>query len=302
MQIKKTRDFLNNISEKPILTTSLVFAFFSVIVAAISYPLFKNDPEAYVKAILIEAHSMLFDLAIIGILLLWLNKSGEKRIRIKRNQDEIDDIRFWKSEEASYKILANVKRLTRDDVNKLDLNNCYLKNINLNFVNLKGSNLNYADMEFCSLIDVNLNHARLNQANFTSANLNRANLSDSLLSGANLQKAKGIKTNFENACLIKANLIDALFIDGNFQGADLTGADFDNATLYMPDFRGAKGLLAEQLVKAKIITKPKFDDDLLAEITTQFPDFLKLPANGDIKKSDMPGIEKVIPTVKPKVQ
>jgi uncharacterized protein YjbI with pentapeptide repeats len=300
MQLKKLRDFLNNISEKPILTTSLVFAIFSVLVASLSFPLFKDDPISYLKSILIEAHSMLFDLAIIGILLLWLNKSGEKRIRIKRNQDEIDDIRFWKSEEASYKILANIKRLMRDDVNKLDLNNCYLKNINLNFVNLKGSNLNYADLEFCSLIDVNLNHARLNQANFMSTNLNRANLSDSLLSGANMQKTKGIKTNFEKACLIKANLTDAFLIDGNFQFADLTGADFDNANLYMPDFRGAKGLLPEQLAKAKIITKPKLDDELLAEINLQFPDLIKAANTGDLKKSDLPGIAKGITPVKPR--
>ena len=300
MQVKKLRDFFNNISEKPILTTSLVFVILATLVATFSIPLFKDDPVTYFKSILIEAHSMLFDLAIIGILLLWLNKSGEKRIRIKRNQDEIDDIRFWKSEEASYKILANIKRLMRDDVNKLDLNNCYLKNINLNFANLKGSNLNYADLEFCSLIDVNLNHARLNQANFMNTNLNRANLSDSLLSGANLQKTKGIKTNFEKACLIKANLTDAFLIDGNFQHADLTGADFDNANLYMPDFRGAKGLLAEQLAKAKTITKPKLDDDLLNEINTLYPDLLKKETSGDLKKSDLPGIANAVTPVKPK--
>jgi uncharacterized protein YjbI with pentapeptide repeats len=283
MLLKRISDFFNNISEKPILTTTIVLGFFTVIVATVSYPLFKGDPETYLKSILIEAHSMLFDLAIIGILLLWL----EKRIRIKRNQDEIDDIRFWKSQEASYKILANIKRLMRDDVTKLDLNNCYLKNINLNFVNLQGSNLNYADLEFCSLIDINLKHARLNQANFMSTNLNRANFSDSLLSGANLQKVKGIKTNFEKACLIKANLTDAFLIDGNFQYSDLTGADFDNANLYMPDFRGVKGLLPEQLAKVKMIVKPKMDDDLLTQITEQYPNLLRQSSSPHDMRKDV---------------
>lgn len=291
MRLSKVTDILNQISEKPILTTTIVFGITSVLVLSISYPLFRHDPDSYLRAIMMEAHSMLFDLAIIGILLLWLNKSGEKRIRIKRNQDEIDDIRYWKSQEASYKILANVKRLIRDNVTKLDLNNCYLRNINLNFANLKGSNLNYADLEFCSLIDTNLNHARLNQASFMNANLNRANFSDSLLSGANLQKIKGIKTNFEKACLIKANLNDSFLIDANFQFSDLTGADFVNANLYMPDFRGARGLLPEQLSHAKMIVKPKMDDDLLAQINEQFPELLKNanPSHEAVKPEDTTG-------------
>jgi hypothetical protein len=290
MKQQRIRNLFNSISEQPILTTTLVFFITSTLVLWISYPLFREDPDGYLKAIMMEAHSMLFDLAIIGILLLWLNKSGEKRLRIKRNQDEIDDIRFWKSQEASYRILANIKRLIRDDVNKLDLNNCYLKNINLNFANLKGSNLNYADLELSSLIDTNLNHARLNQANFLNANLNRANLSDSLLSGANLQKVKGIKTNFEKACLIKACLNDAFLIDANFQFADLTGADFENANLYMPDFRGARGLQADQLSKTKMIVKPKFDEELLQSIKNKYPELLKDSyAVGDIRSVERTG-------------
>lgn len=271
---KKVSDYFNNISEKPILSTSIVFVFATIVVLAISYPIYSHDPDQYIKGILMEAHSMLFDLAIIGILLLWLNKSGEKRLRIKRSIDEIDDIRFWKSPEASYKILGNVKRLMRDNVSKIDLNNCYLKNLNLNFANLKGANLNYANLELCSLIDANFGHARLNQVNFENANLNRANLSNSLLSGANLSKIKGIKTNFERACLIKTDLNNSFLIEANFQNADLSGADFTECNLYMPDFRGAKGLVAEQFSRVKTMVKPKMDEELLAKINELYPSIL----------------------------
>ncbi len=290
MKTQKIRDFINNISEKPILTTTIVFLITCLLVFVFTYPLYRDDPSSYFKSIVIEAHSMIFDLGIIGILLLWLNKSGEKRIRIKRNQDEIDDIRFWKSQEASYRILANIKRLIRDEVYKLDLNNCYLKSINLNFANLKESNLNYADLEQCSLIDTNLTHARLNQAIIVEANLNRANLSDSLLSGANLQRVKGIKTNFERACLIKANLTDAFLIDANFQDADLSGADLTNANFYMPDFRGARGLVPEQLAVVKSIVKPKMDQELLDALNEQFPHILGGGASPQDNKNKEGGV------------
>lgn len=284
---EKLKKLIDDIAERPLYTTTGVFVVASIVVFFISYPLFKNDPEAYVKSIMIEAHSMLFDLAIIGILLLWLNNSGEKRLRIKRCIDEIDDIRFWKSQEASYKILANVKRLLRDNVTKIDLNNCYLHNINLNFANLKGANLNYADLEQSSLIDTNFMFARLNQANFNDTNLNRANLSNSLLSGASMKRTKGIKTNFEKSCLIKANFEDAFFIEANFQEADLSGADFDNANLYMPDFRGVKGLLPEQLSRVKMIVKPRFDEELENEIRETYPQMLKnTQSPHDVRRTD----------------
>jgi uncharacterized protein YjbI with pentapeptide repeats len=272
---EKLKQLSEEIVEKPIYTTTSVFAVAAIIVSIISFPLFKDDPESYLKSVMIEAHSMLFDLAIIGILLLWLNNSGEKRVRIKRCIDEIDDIRFWKSPEASYKILANVKRLIRDKVTKIDLNNCYLRNLNLNFASLTGANLNYADLEQSSLIDTNFSLARMNQANLTETNLNRANLSNALLSGATLKRTKGIKTNFEKSCLIKADFTDSFLIEGNFQECDLSGAEFENANLYMPDFRGAKGLIAEQLSKAKMIVKPKFDADFEEEVRNQFPEILK---------------------------
>ena len=284
---KKLQKLIDDIAEKPLFTTTGVFVIAAIIVFFISYPLFKNDPQGYLKSVMIEAHSMLFDLAIIGILLLWLNNSGEKRLRIKRCIDEIDDIRYWKSQEASYRILANVKRLLRDNVTKIDLNNCYLRNINLNFAILKGANLNYADLEQSSLIDTNFMFARLNQANFNETNLNRANLSNSLLSGASMKRTKGIKTNFEKSCLIKANFQDAFFIEANFQEADMSGAEFENANLYMPDFRGVKGLLPEQLSRAKMIVKPRFDEELEKEISEAYPEMLKNnQAPHDVRRAD----------------
>lgn len=297
---RKLHEFFNRVSENSVLSTSIVFVLVSIVVISVSIPVYRGDYDNYLKGILMEAHSMLMDLAVIGILLLWLNKSGEKRIRIKRSLDEIDDIRYWKSPEASYKILGNVKRLLRDNVTKIDLNNCYLRNVNLNFSNLKGVNMNYADLELCSLIDTNLGYARLNQTNFQNANLNRANLSYSLLSGANLTKVKGIKTNFERACLIKTNLNEAFLIEANFQFADLSGADFDNSNLYMPDFRGAKGLLPEQLARAKAIIKPKMDEDLYNLINEKFPTlFSNNSSLMEIKRSDDSKPEAPAPKVRP---
>ena len=59
---------------------------------------------------------MLFDVAIIGILIFWLNKIGEERRRIKTYLDEIDDFRLWESDEAAFRTVGNIKRLNQNKI------------------------------------------------------------------------------------------------------------------------------------------------------------------------------------------
>ncbi len=57
---------------------------------------------------------MLFDILVIGIFILSLNRLAEKRIENQRYIDEIDDFRGWRSKEAAYKIAGNIRRLNRN--------------------------------------------------------------------------------------------------------------------------------------------------------------------------------------------
>ncbi len=57
---------------------------------------------------------MLFDILVIGVLILFLNKLAEKRVDNRRYLEEIEDFRGWESEEAAYRIAGNLKRLKRN--------------------------------------------------------------------------------------------------------------------------------------------------------------------------------------------
>ena len=143
---KRIVHLIREIPQRPILTTSIVLFFVVALLLSISLPLHQGKLNDYMIAVLMEAHGMIFDIAVIGILILWLNKSGEKQINIRNNHNEIDDFRDWKSPEASYRILGAIKRLNREDIYKIDLHECYLRTINLSYINLQGSNINYADL------------------------------------------------------------------------------------------------------------------------------------------------------------
>ena len=273
-RMKKWSEVFNSIIEKPLLTSTIVLFCVAFVVIGLSLPYYLNDFDQFIQQVLAEAHGMIFDIAVIGILIFWLNQNGEIRQRIRTYKDEIDDFRLWESEEAAFRTVGNIKRLNRHNIHDLNLVNCYLPRTNLNYANLSGSNLNSANISQSSLIEGNLENARLNQTNFENSNLNQALLKGAYASGANFKDAFLIKSQFENAFLIKANFSNAFLMEANLQNCYVMGADFENASLYKADLRGAKGLTVEQLSKVKTLYLAKFDDEILEQIKTNLPELV----------------------------
>jgi uncharacterized protein YjbI with pentapeptide repeats len=273
-RVKKLNEIFNSIIEKPLLTSTLVLIVVTIVVVGLSSHYYMNEFDTFIPQILAEAHGMIFDIAVIGILLFWLNHNGEIRRRIRTYKDEIDDFRLWESEEAAFRTVGNIKRLNRHKIHEVNLVNCHLPRTNLNYANLGGSNINSANISQSSLIESILENARLNQTNFENSNLNQANLKGAYASGANFKDAFLIKANFENAFLIKANFNNAFLMESNLQNCYLMGADFENASLYKADLRGAKGLTVDQLSKVKTLYLARFDDEILEQIKTNLPELV----------------------------
>ena len=270
----RVRETYNSIIEKPILTTTIVLVVVAFVVIGLSLPYYIADFDGFWSQILAEAHGMIFDIAVIGILLFWLNQNGQTRQLIRFYKDEIDDFRLWESDEAAFRSVGNIKRLNRQKIYQINLVNCFLSRTNLNYVNLNGSNLNSANLSQSSMLEANLDNTRLNQTNFENSNLNQANFKGAYASGANFKDAFLIKAQFENAFLIKANFNNAYLMEANLSNSYLMGTDFENASLYKADLRGAKGLTVDQLAKAKTLYLAKFDDDVLDQIKASLPELI----------------------------
>src|SRR5690606_23776284 len=273
-RLKRLNEAYNNVVEKPLLTSTIVLVVIAILVISLSLHYYINDFESFWAQILAEAHGMIFDIAVIGILIFWLNQNGQIRQRIRFYRDEIDDFRLWESEEAAFRTVGNIKRLNRHRIYEINLVNCFLARTNLNYVNLRGSNLNSANISQSSLIEANFENTRLNQTNLENSNLNQINLKSAYASGANFKDAYLIKAQFDGAFLIKANFNNAYLMEASLQNCYLMGADFENASLYKADLRGAKGLTMEQLAKAKTLYLAKFDDEVLDQIKTTIPELV----------------------------
>lgn len=272
---KKITDKLKSISEEPILTSFIVLIILSFLIIGLSLPYYINNFYGFYAQVLAEAHGMIFDIAIIGILIFWLNKNGEKRLRIKTYKDEIDDFRLWESNEAAFRTVGNIKRLNRHKIYEIDLVDCFLAKTNLNYVNLTESNLNNADLKNANLIHCNMESTRLNQTNFEHCNMNQANLKNAYANGANFSDACLIKANLENAFLIKANFKRAFLMEANLSGCYLAEADFEGANLYKADLRNAVGLSLNQLSNVKSLYLAKFDEGIMEELKKEMPSLVE---------------------------
>ncbi len=272
---KKLRKSSEEIIEKPVLTSFLVLVFLTALVLGLSYQYYVEDNYNFVGQVLAEAHGMLFDIAVIGILIYWLNENGQKNLRIRTYKDEIDDFRLWESEEAAFRTVGNIKRLNRHHIFDIDLVNCHLARTNLSYINLAGANLNSANVANSNLVQCNLENTRMNQTNFEGSNLNQAQLQKSYASGANFNNTFLMKADLSGAFLIKASFVNAFLTESNLRGAFVMGVDFENATLYKADLREAEGLTVEQLLTAKSLYQVLLDEPLLAEVRALNADLLE---------------------------
>ena len=272
--MNKFQNRYDRIFGSPYMASFTVLIILTIVVIGLSLPFYINQFRDMSLNVLAEAHGMIFDILIIGILLFWLRERTEIKQRVRQYKDEIDDFRMWQSEEAAFRNVGNIKRLNRHDINKIDLVGSYLVKTNLSKVELTGSNLNTANLANSMLIGANLKAARMNQTIFENSNLNHANLEDTYASGANFKDAFLIKANFKNAFLIRTNFNNSFLMEADLSGCALAEANFEDANLYKANLSKAQGLTVDQLSKAKSLYLTEFDPEFLQKLKQEIPDLL----------------------------
>jgi uncharacterized protein YjbI with pentapeptide repeats len=236
--------------------------------------------------VLVEAHGLLFDLLLFGVLLTIYETykkkiederriTNERSLKIDRYLEEIEDFRIWGSTEGMLRIAGNIRRLNKLGVTKINLFDCKIKKINLKGFNLEGSHFGGADLGNGILRGANLVSCNLIGTYLGDANLRGANIK-----GADLERAKCQRTNFQGANLRGSNCTRAKFWDANLQNADLRDCDlkeaaFGGTILASTRFYGAKNLTVEQLLEAKSLKSINIEEEFLKEIKKLKPELLE---------------------------
>lgn len=114
------------------LTQSPTRFFFAAAIAAFFVLWFVNayrDPDGFSwHDVIVESHGVLFDLLVFGILLSIYEGLRNKKDKIERLKEEIDDFRAWDEKEATFRIVGSIKRLNSFGISNVNLKYCFLKN------------------------------------------------------------------------------------------------------------------------------------------------------------------------------
>ncbi len=233
-------------ADRPVLLSFLVFLALAALVGPLSLEYWRTEPE-FLLNVAAEAHGVLFDLLLFGCLLLWFEQKAEKRRRIERYQNAIEDFLGWESDEAMYRIVGNIRRLNREGESPESLKEAYLAG-----ADLKGADLSETSLDGAVMTGADLQHADLSGAYLGTADLTGANLRKADLSGAHLGVFAGMV--------------------GSDDGQHTT---LTNASLRAADLRDLRNAEAPDVADAQTLYKARLDDDLRAAIEDASPDLLE---------------------------
>ena len=248
--LRMVQDVWNRVIANPGLTALGVLPIAAVFVIIPSVFPWRYGSEDFFVGVLIEGHGMLMDIVVIGIIVGTLGVAGERRREIRRYEEEIDDFRGWKSDEAMRRNSGNVRRLSRRRVDGLRLEDCYLRQAMLGDINLRSANG----------FGVDLQKAVVPGADLRNADLRRADLRHCDLSGASLGMANLVGADLQHANLSEANLERTILIDADLERANL---------------RAARGLTVQQLSWVKTLRNAELDQHLKAELEMKYPGLIK---------------------------
>lgn len=131
------------------------------------------------KDIIVEAHGLLMDIILFGILITLYESITGKKERIKDLKEQLEDFRQWEEKEATYRIIGIFKRLKNFGVNKIDLSFCFLQGAYFDDkFEMQGVNFSHARMQ----------NSRLNGVNFKNVILFQAKLENCFISNVDFTK------------------------------------------------------------------------------------------------------------------
>ncbi len=179
--------------EKPWLPFLWIFAVVLLLISIYGWIVYNNTGNKFDwLGIHTESVGMLLDVIFLGVVWSIFEYRRSKKNEIKRYLEEINDFRSWKSEEATFRIVGNIRRLSNLGYTDIDLTYCFLKKADL--WNLKtsgeatGAQFIKANMAGSDLRNINLSYADFEKAHLYDSKLNGSDIAFTNFKGTNLTK------------------------------------------------------------------------------------------------------------------
>lgn len=222
--------------------------------------------------VLVELHGMVVELAVVGVLLLWLDGRRERKNAVTQSKEELFDYAELDFPEAHLKKMAALKRLSAAGNTEFVVRNLHLVGRNLKDLSLKN----------CSVIGMKLTGGKITSTVFENVEMRSSNFVACRIKNASFVRGSIFKCDFQDASLHgvrfegvnieKAEFVNCEMPSTLFNEVSLSGVRFDGANLERSSFLGAKNIEVAQLAKAKNLDYISISEELLNELKSVRPD------------------------------
>jgi len=268
-----------------LLVTTLIVGYITTQMTDSKFGLYEDI--SFWENVIVEAHGMILDLLIVGVILIMILNRIEKKKNINELIEKIEFNRNLKTDEAKYTLMSAIRILNKMKVYKLDLHQCSLSKLIMTNINVSGSSIHAVDFYETNLksstftstngVRTIFDCANIKGVDFNNSKFKRSNFNKVNARGSNFKECNITKSQFSEADLNNVDFRGCIINDTNFSNADLTNADFrdcefsgnmtfDGALLQSSNFEGAKNLPFSEIIKAKSLKKTKFDEEIIIEL------------------------------------
>lgn len=253
-----------------IITGSIVFlttVFWPYIYSFLSqYKSLGLYERSFFENLLVEAHGLVFDVFVLGLVFAWIDGHRQKREAIARNLEGLWDLSSFDDKKYVKRKINIIKRLNGFGVNKIDVTDLTLKDEELTGFRFMKSNLFGLSFRGCSIIELNIYDSQLNSSNFSGSNFKKAKLLNTNFNNSEFIKSELIGASFRGSNLFRVKFLDAELRGADFRGSNLKNTVFDNADLKQANIKKCENISVEALSKAKCLDYIKADECVLVEL------------------------------------
>lgn len=222
--------------------------------------------------ILVEAHGMVIELVIVGVLVIWLDSRRSTNSEIVRLNEDLVDYAQLDFPEINVKKLGHIKRLNAAGIMQINVQNLALNGLNVRGICIRNSKtiglkVSNGTVSSSSFINVQMRSSNFENTTIKNSKFENCNLLKSKFGNAT---CKGIS--FSNSVIERVDFINCNLQSSNFSNCDMRGVKLEGANLKQCSFQGATNLDATEIAKASSIDYIAISDELLEELKALRPD------------------------------
>ncbi|CAH6871573.1 conserved hypothetical protein [Vibrio chagasii] len=218
--------------------------------------------------VLVEAHGMVFDILIIGVIIVWLDTRRTTFNEKKSMINELSDMSYLDLPEVNHRKVGMMHRLNKLGVESFNIDELIIAEVKVKGLIVDASTLNNLKVMRSSISETHFTETALLRADFSDTQIKSTKFLNCEMKKAVFIQAKAHGVDYSNSNLERARFMDADLQNAIFKGCNLREANFENANLRNANFKGATYVKAENLLKAKSLDYIVVDEEIKETLRT----------------------------------